>query len=261
MAITQTISTIPQAGKRGVDLRTVFVTKQEAFQDTLTDITVDELNTFKDQANALATDVNNDATSASTSAGNAATSETNAAASETNALASENKAEEWATQDEDVNVTGTSEYSAKHYSAKAAASAASAATFDPNDYYTKTVSDDTFEPKDTAIAKEDEDNTFTGDNTFTQITETHTAKTASFTPNLSTEGTVFDVSGTVTVTMPTHESGKSFVVNHDGTGTLSWSGTIEWVGGTIPTYSGATTFVIFSDGSGWRGILSGQGFA
>lgn len=58
MAITQVISTIPEAGHRGVDARDAFVTKQEAFQDTLTATTVTELNTFKTQANTLETNVN-----------------------------------------------------------------------------------------------------------------------------------------------------------------------------------------------------------
>ena len=42
----------------------------------------------------------------------------------------------WANEDEDVEVAG-GEYSAKHYAAKAEASAAAAALFDPSSYYTK----------------------------------------------------------------------------------------------------------------------------
>ena len=58
MEITQTITTIPTAGHRGVDSRDTFVTKQEAFQDALTATTVTELNTFVSQANAVRDEVN-----------------------------------------------------------------------------------------------------------------------------------------------------------------------------------------------------------
>jgi len=58
MAITQTITTIPDSGHRGIDARDTFVEKQEAFQDALTDTFVTEINTFKTQANDLETNVN-----------------------------------------------------------------------------------------------------------------------------------------------------------------------------------------------------------
>ena len=58
MAITQVISAIPDAGHRGVDARDTFVTKQEAFQDALTDTFVTEINAFRTQANTLETNVN-----------------------------------------------------------------------------------------------------------------------------------------------------------------------------------------------------------
>lgn len=57
--ITQVISTIPQAGKRGIQERDDFVVSQESFQDHLVDNTVEELNTFKDQTNTLRIEVNN----------------------------------------------------------------------------------------------------------------------------------------------------------------------------------------------------------
>ena len=57
--INQVISTIPDAGHRGVDARTLFVEKQEAFQDAITDAFVPQLNTFRTQANLLASEVNN----------------------------------------------------------------------------------------------------------------------------------------------------------------------------------------------------------
>lgn len=56
--ITQTIGSIPQAGKRGIDARTLFVTKQEAFQDHLTDTLVGELNEFASQTNIVRDEVN-----------------------------------------------------------------------------------------------------------------------------------------------------------------------------------------------------------
>ena len=60
--ISQVISTIPAAGKRGIDTRDAFVTKQEAFQDHLQLTTVSELNTYKDQANAVAGEINTNLT-------------------------------------------------------------------------------------------------------------------------------------------------------------------------------------------------------
>lgn len=62
-------------------------------------------------------------TAAETAQTNAETAETNAETAETNASASATLAQQWANEDEDVVVSG-GEYSAKHYSLKAAASAA-----------------------------------------------------------------------------------------------------------------------------------------
>jgi len=56
--IEQIISTIPPAGKRGVQVREEFVASQEAFQDHIEGITVGELNNFGQQANALRAEVN-----------------------------------------------------------------------------------------------------------------------------------------------------------------------------------------------------------
>jgi len=94
MAITQTISALPTAGARGVDIRDVFVTKQEAFQNALTEANgfVAQVNTFATQVNTLQADVNAKQTATATSASNAAISETNASASETNAATSETNA-------------------------------------------------------------------------------------------------------------------------------------------------------------------------
>lgn len=81
MAITQKITTIPTAGHRGVDSRNDFVTKQEAFQDALTDTFVTEINTFRTQANTLENEVNDLEVSATSSALTATTKASEAIAS------------------------------------------------------------------------------------------------------------------------------------------------------------------------------------
>jgi hypothetical protein len=93
------------------------------------------------------------------------------------------------------------------------------------------------------------------------ITEQETTKTASFTPNLTTDGTIFDVSGTITITMPTATAGKSFTIIDSGSGTLSWGGTIKWSGGTAPSPSGITIYSFISNGTNWYGMQAGTGFA
>lgn len=134
--ITQTISTIPPAGARGVDVQTIFVTKQEDFQDHLQGTTVTELNTFKDQLNTrigeinsttttmngYATSASSSATTATTKAGEASTSASGALTSrnqaetfKNNASASATKASQWADNNYNVAVE-TGKYSAKHWS-------------------------------------------------------------------------------------------------------------------------------------------------
>lgn len=95
---------------------------------------------FDDDGNPVATvsstlveniDANVAATAASAAAAlvsenNAAASETAAASSETNAASSESFAEEWASNPEDAPITGDLGFSAKHYAAKAQASAGAA---------------------------------------------------------------------------------------------------------------------------------------
>jgi hypothetical protein len=93
------------------------------------------------------------------------------------------------------------------------------------------------------------------------ITEQETTKTASFTPNLATDGTIFDVSGTITVTMPAATAGKSFTIIDSGSGTLSWSGTIKWPSATAPAPSGSTIYSFISNGTNWYGMMAGTGFA
>lgn len=134
--ITQTISTLPAAGARGVDVQTIFVTKQEDFQDHLQGTTVSELNTLKDQLNtrigeinSTATTMNGYATSASSSATTATTKAGEASTSASEALTSRNqastfatnssnsatKASQWAGNNYNVEVE-TGKYSAKHWS-------------------------------------------------------------------------------------------------------------------------------------------------
>ncbi len=133
--ITQTISTIPPAGARGVDVQTQFVIKQEDFQDHLQGTTVTELNTLKDQLNtrigeinSTTTTMNGYATSASSSASTATTKAGEASTSATAALNSKNqastfatdssnsatKASQWADNNYNVGV-GAGKYSAKHW--------------------------------------------------------------------------------------------------------------------------------------------------
>ena len=134
--ITQAISTIPPAGSRGVDVQSIFVTKQEDFQDHLQGTTVTELNTFKDQLNLRIGEINSTATTmdgyantasagastattkageASASASEALTSRNQAETFKNNASASATKASQWADNNYNVSVEA-GRYSAKHWS-------------------------------------------------------------------------------------------------------------------------------------------------
>ena len=133
--IAQTISTIPEAGRRGVDVQTVFVNKQEDFQDHLADTTIVELNTFKDQLNTRIGEINSTTTTmngyagtasagastattkageASTSASEALTSRNQASTFATNSSNSATKASQWADNNYNVEVEA-GKYSAKHW--------------------------------------------------------------------------------------------------------------------------------------------------
>jgi len=135
-SITQTISTLPEAGHRGVDVQTQFVIKQEDFQDHLQGTTVTELNTLKDQLNSRIGEINSTTTTmngyantasagastATTKAGEASISASDALSyknqAETfknNASASATKASQWADNNYNVEVE-TGKYSAKHWS-------------------------------------------------------------------------------------------------------------------------------------------------
>ena len=137
--ITQTMSTISPPPHRGVEVQTVFVNKQEDFQDHLADITIDELNTLKDQLNTRIGEINSTATTmngyadtasagastattkageASTSASGALTSRNQAETFKNNASASATKASQWADNNYNVEVE-TGRYSAKHWATEA----------------------------------------------------------------------------------------------------------------------------------------------
>jgi len=105
---------------------------------------------------------------------------------------------------------------------------------------------------DTAIA-------WTQDQTFEAITETVTAKSAGFTPDLSNDGTVYNVTGAVAVTMPTAESGKSFTIIASAP-VSSWTGTIKWASATVPTGTGICIYTFVSDGTNWYAFEAGNAF-
>ena len=103
--IAQTISELPAPPHRGVDVQTIFVTKQEDFQDHLQGITVVELNALVTQQNTMAgamnstaTQVNTNANTATTQAGIATTKASEASTSASQALTSRNQAETFAQQ-------------------------------------------------------------------------------------------------------------------------------------------------------------------
>ena len=67
--ITQTITAIPAAGRRGIDVQTIFVNKQEAFQDALTEVFVGQINTLRNQLNTFVEQLNTTTTQINTDAG------------------------------------------------------------------------------------------------------------------------------------------------------------------------------------------------
>ena len=76
MAVNQTITALPAAGKRGVDVREVFVDKTEAFHDALEGTTITQLNTAFGEINTTEANINNKEASA-VSASNTATASAN----------------------------------------------------------------------------------------------------------------------------------------------------------------------------------------
>jgi len=115
---------------------------------------------------------------------------------------------------------------------------------------------------DANLADKTADNSWTGKQTFKEITETEaTSAATSYTIDLA-NGTLFEVTSatTCTVTMPTAAAGKSFTVI--ATVPAAWSGTIIWSGGAAPTTgSGKTIYTFVSNGTSWYGMQAGTGFA
>tara|TARA_R100000951_G_scaffold30777_1_gene26412 strand:- start:635 stop:1156 length:522 start_codon:yes stop_codon:yes gene_type:complete len=104
--------------------------------------------------------------------------------------------------------------------------------------------------------------TLTGNVTLEAITETKTTKSASFTPDLTNDGTIYSCSGTMTITMPSASSGKSFTIIHATATSITWAGTIKWNGGSAPTAgSGIDIYVFVSDGTNWYANQAGTGYA
>jgi len=117
----------------------------------------------------------------------------------------------------------------------------------------------TFQTVDADTAKTDTAQAFTEDQTFEAITETVTAKSIGFTPDLSNDGTVYNVTGAVAVTMPTAESGKSFTIIASAP-VSSWTGTIKWASATVPTGTGICIYTFISDGTNWYAFEAGNAF-
>ena len=133
--ITQDVSTIPAPPHRGVDVQTVFVTKQEDFQDHLVDTTIDELNTLKDQLNTRIGEINSTATTmngyadtASAGASTATTKAGEASTSASGALTSRNQAETFKNNASVSASTATTKASEASASALSASTSASTAT-------------------------------------------------------------------------------------------------------------------------------------
>ena len=92
MGITQNLGIIPEAGHRRLDAREAFVTKQEAFQDHLTDTFVTEINTLGTQINNEMGTLNVAVATATTKANQASASATTASTKASEANVSANSA-------------------------------------------------------------------------------------------------------------------------------------------------------------------------
>ena len=105
-------------------------------------------------------------------------------------------------------------------------------------------------------------NTWDKDQTFGPVTETQTVKATSFTPSLTTEGTIYNCNAAITITMPTATAGKGFTIIHDVGTEITWAGMILWAGGAAPTAAAAKEIYVFmSDGTNWYGNLVDTGYA
>lgn len=99
-----TVSTVPQAGKRGVDVRETFVAKQEAFQDALTDTFIDEFNTSIGSMNTLGGEVETLSSQAESAKNSAEDARDLAQLSEDSAASSANNLGSWASLTGSVSI-------------------------------------------------------------------------------------------------------------------------------------------------------------
>ena len=126
--ITQTISTLPPAGSRGVDVQTQFVIKQEDFQDHLQGTTVTELNTLKDQLNSRIGEINSTTTTMNGYANTASTKASEASTSATSASTSASTATTKASQASASASTATTQAGIATTKANEASASASTST-------------------------------------------------------------------------------------------------------------------------------------
>ena len=193
------------------------------------------------------------ATFAAASAGAAATSETNAGTSETNAGTSETNASTSATN------AATSETNAATSATNAATSETNAATSETNAATSETNAQ-THATSVLAAGVLSTDNTWTGDQTLRDITETQVANSTSFTVDLA-NGSVFTLTAAGTVTLPAAEMGKSFTLIVTVGTNLTITG-VRWSRGATPTKgTGIDIYSFISDGTNWYGGQSGTNFA
>lgn len=253
--ITQTISTIPEAGRRGVDVQTVFVTKQEDFQDHLAGTTIDELNTLKDQLNTRIGEINSTATTmngyadtasagastattkageASASASEALTSRNQAETFKNNASASATKASQWADNNYNVEVE-TGKYSAKHWATVAQAESSDIVKLTGNQTIggIKTFSSNIVgsitgnSATATTLANSREINgvLFDGSaNISVGLDNQSGLISSSFQLDNTNKNRLLVCSGTFNITLPTEgtlKAGDLFIIDNIGTGTLS----------------------------------------
>ncbi len=102
------------------------------------------------------------------------------------------------------------------------------------------------------------------------VTETMFSSNSGAAITLSVANGTFDLitlTANCTITMPTAQAGKSFLLflRQDATGSRSvtWA-TVRWAGGTAPTITGTASrqdiFSFFSDGTNWYGVTVGQNY-
>ena len=103
--------------------------------------------------------------------------------------------------------------------------------------------------------------TMTGDLNFVGYKETVSSHTTSFTPDL-TAATIFEVNAALTLTMPTPESGRTWMVKVSTGTDVTWSGAVYWNGGGEPSKSsGVDLYTFIGCGSDWYAAQAGTGYA